>query len=310
MIWALGFPLTYYIVIFGFLVGACVSAVLVGTFSVAILWIFVVLGILRILPLLELLGRVFEAVFPGVKETIQENLKESFPIHGEPDKDPNKGAIYMWHPHGVFSMAHFFHIGTRFTDWPVRPIHGTAIHWFWWVPFGKELLEAAGFVPSHYKSMKKVLEDGNSLSVTLGGVREITFCESGIMRLNIAKRKGIFRMAIETGKPLVPVLVYGENELYDLVKHPWLDTINNFLVQFALFIPLPSMKGSWNWLQLAHKPLETKVESFLGDPVQVGPARHATEEDIVAIREKYFQALRELYAKTRPAHYKADLEIA
>jgi hypothetical protein len=306
MIWALGFPLTYYIVIFGFLVGACVSAVLLGTFSVVILWIFVVLGILRIIPFLELLGRLFEALFPEIRERIQENLKESFPIHGTGASTP---SIYMWHPHGLFSMSHFFHIGTKFTDWPVRSIHGTAIHWFWWIPFGKELLESAGFIPSHYKSMKKVLEDGDSLSVTLGGVREICYCEPGVMRLNIANRKGIFKMAIETGKPLVPVLVYGENELYDLVKNPWFDSLNRFLVEYALYIPIPSLKSCWNWIQLSHKPLETKVESFLGEPVSAGPPREATEEDIIALRENYFKALRELYAKTRPAHYKSELEI-
>ena len=303
---ALGFPLTYYMLIFGFLIGIGVAAVFLGTVSVAVVFCFLVLGVIRIMPLVEVLGRVFEALFPGVQGTIRENIKDSFPLHGTAGKEP---AIYLWHPHGLFSMSHFFHVGTNYTDWPVRTIQGTAIHWFWWIPFGKELLELSGFVPSHYKSMKKVLEDGKSLSVTLGGVREILHSSPNSMRLNIASRKGVFKMAIETGRPLIPVLVYGEHEVYEIEHWEWLDRLNTFLVEYALYLPIPTSKSCWNWIQLIQKPLEKKVVTHIGEPVVPVQTTNPTDSEICALREQYFTALRTLYAKTRPKSYAKELEI-
>jgi hypothetical protein len=186
---------------------------------------------------------------------------------------------------------------------------GTAIHWLWWLPFGKELLETYHFVPSHYASMKKVLEGGEGLSVTLGGVREILYSEPGKMKLNIGKRKGIFRMALETGTPLVPVLVYGENELYETVKAPWLDWLQEKLIPYALFVPLPTLQSCLNWIGLFNAPLANPVRTVIGDAIPVEKKESVSEEDIRLLREAYFAKLREIYALTRPSWYAEEMEI-
>lgn len=53
--------------------------------------------------------------------------------------------------------------------------------------------------------------------------------EPGTLRLVLKNRTGVFRMALETGTPIVPVLTYGENELFPSMDSPMLRTLNQWL---------------------------------------------------------------------------------
>jgi hypothetical protein len=300
------YPLSYIMLFFGFLIGIGVSVVFFGSIGIGIAVLLMWMGVLRILPLVETFSMAVEMLWPGELESLEKNIRESFPIEGT---FPSKQAIYVFHPHGLFSITHYLHIGSRLTNWKIRDMKGTAIHWLWWLPFGKELLDHFHFVSSHYSSMKKVLEGGESLSITLGGVREILYSEPGKMKLNIGKRQGIFKMALETGTPLVPVLVYGENELYEIQHSPWLDWCQEQLVPYALFLPIPTLTSCLNWLSLGRKPLHTPVKTVIGDAIPVEKKEIVLEEDILKLREHYFTSLRTLYANTRPCWYSKELEI-
>ena len=76
--------------------------------------------------------------------------------------------------------------------------------------------------------MKETLEH-ESVSVLPGGVREMMESAPGTLRLVLKNRTGVFRMALETGTPIVPVLTYGENELFPSMDSPMLRTLNQWL---------------------------------------------------------------------------------
>jgi len=204
-------------------------------------------------------------------------------------------------------MSHYLHIGTRITEWKDTSSKGTALHLLWWFPFGKEILETRRFVPSHYADMKRVL-DHQSLSVTLGGVREMPMTRDNKMILNIGKKRGIFKMALETGTPLVPVIVYGENEIYQQSNSWLLRRVNQFLLPY-LYLPIPTWKSCRSWLSLFQRPLEHPVRTYVGPSIAVTKKEIPTEEDIVTLRDTYFSELRALYQTTRPSHYDKELYI-
>jgi len=298
-IFTLSFPISYMMLVLGIIVGSGIACIFIGSISVLFSLILIGLGVIRIIPILHFINSILNYIFPGVGSKMAEHIRKSFPLRGASAPGP---AIYLFHPHGMFSLAHFFHIGTRLTDWSIRPIQGTAIHWLWWIPFGKELLESLDFVSTDYLPMKTVLEEGKALSVSLGGVREIMFNEAGVMKLNIGSKRGIFRMALETGVPLVPVLVYGENELYEVPKSfLWLS-------KYGLIWPFPTLASCMNWFSLVHGPLENPVVSVIGKPIAPGSGP-ATEEEVDDLRKRYIESLRALYKKTRPANYAEELII-
>jgi hypothetical protein len=58
------------------------------------------------------------------------------------------------------------------------------------------------------------------VTVVVGGAEESTIASPGGIDLVLEKRKGFVREAIMSGASLVPVLAFGENDLYATFKYP------------------------------------------------------------------------------------------
>lgn len=262
------------------------------------------------MPLLNIIGSLLYGLFSTRLDTLVQNIRRSFPVsYAENATATDSPCIYLFHPHGLFTLSHYLHIGSRMTEWKDTNTKGTALHLLWWVPFATEILEMHRFVPSHYTDMKRVLDSRQSLSVTLGGVREMPMSCDKKLVLNIGKKRGIFRMALETGTPLVPVLVYGENEAYRQSENGLLRRLNEFLLSYNLYLPLPTWKSYGSWISLLRRPLEHPVQTHVGAAIPVVKKEIPTEDDIVSLRETYFSALRALYEITRPSDYEKELYI-
>jgi len=222
---------------------------------------------------------------------------------------PKKG-IFIFHPHGFITTAHMVNIGIKsVSNWPVKNIRGTAVYSLWYSFGVREILDGS-FIPSHYSDMKSVLDDDMSLSLSLGGIEEMRYIFKGKIRVKLKSRKGVFRLAIQTGTPLVPVLAYGENEVCNnLGNWKGFDWINSILRGFNITVMIPSWDLYTKVFSLLHKPLDVPVVSVIGEPVAVGPAREPTDEDVRVLRSIYIKRLREFYRQTRPAHYAEELEV-
>jgi 2-acylglycerol O-acyltransferase 2 len=68
---------------------------------------------------------------------------------------------------------------------------------------------------------------GRGITIVVGGAWESLEARPYSLRLILKHRKGFFKMAIRTGADLVPVLAFGENDIYDQVQpesHPKIRT--------------------------------------------------------------------------------------
>lgn len=301
MIFSLGFPLFFIMMGVGFLVGAIAVAVILGTLSFLVVLGLIYGGVIRISPILDATEKLLDWLAPGVKGGLMKNIQKSFTVEGSVEQGQK---LFVFHPHGMFSTSQFFHIGTNLTSWPVRGVRPTAISWGKYVPFGTEIYERFRCVGSDYTSMKEVLEEGTSLAVTLGGIREILHIRKGAMELSLSKKRGVFRMAIETGVPLVPVLCYGENEQFQLADIWGLQWIQELLIGWGVCLPIPRLSSWKRWAQLFSGGLETPIHCVIGDLVTI-----EKEDTIESLRERYIDSLKKLYEKTRPSWYKEDLLI-
>ena len=171
-----------------------------------------------------------------------------------------------------------------------------------------EIAEDAKCIPAKYEVMKETLVKGESLAVALGGINEIMESTPGQMRLTLSRRRGVFKMALETGTDLVPVLSYGENELYTPAGWGWLDALNRRLVPWGVCFPMPSLESCMNWVGLFNRPLRSPVRTVIGSRLVVEKVDKVDDAAVEALRDRYFAALRALYAKTRPEGH-GELEI-
>jgi hypothetical protein len=304
-----GLPFSYGALYLVFLMGICFTTVVFGVLSGIIFFVCVYCGILRISPVLDILGTCISYFNPAVVSSIETNIRKSLLVE-YPDQPSYEGKhIFLFHPHGVLSIAYMFHLGTTITSWITRPIKATILHWLFWFPFAKEVFERLRCVPSDYSSMKAVLDEGESLGVCLGGAREILYTEPETMKLSIAKKSGVFHLALETGTPLVPVLSYGENDVFDLVRSDWLLKFQKILLSYGMCLPIPTLKSCSSWFGIPWTPIPNPIRTVVGTPIEVGLAHKPTDKEVFELREKYFLALKNLYERTRPANYKEDLQI-
>lgn len=303
-----GLPFSYGVLAIVFILGICLTTVVFGIIASVVLIVCIYSGIIRISPILDSIGTCIAYFNPGLIEAISQNIRKSIQVD-YPEGKPEGKNIFVFHPHGVLSIANTFHVGSTLTDWASRPIKATMIDRLFWLPFGKELLEKVNVVGSNYESMKGVLDEGQSLTVCLGGVKEILYTETNRMKLSIKNKRGVFKLALETGTPLVPVISYGENELFEILDTPWLRPIQSIFIQYGLYIPIPTMKSCKTWFGIPWEPLKNPIHTVVGSPIKVNQVTGPSDKDILDLRETYFKALTELYERTRPESYKANLEI-
>ena len=259
---------------------------------------------ISLMPVIKLVDQLFSVLFKDNIARIKNNIRESFPVKG--NKDYKGQAIFLFHPHGVFSLAHAFHVIGNITDWPYKNIRATVHTLMTTMPLVKDFKNHR-IVSSNYNTMKETILDGKSLSVALGGLAETKYIESKKLTVVVSTRKGVFKMALETGVPIIPVLTYGENSIHQKMDSRISDIIEYF---FKIHVPIPTVESWKAWFKIYKEPLEKKIETHIGEAIEVGEARASvTEAEIVELRNKYIKALKQLYKDTRPADYKDELFV-
>lgn len=304
---SMGFPLSIIIAVFFLCTGLIISAIAIGFVSFFIGILLVYTGVIRILPIAKKLQEILYVIWPKAKE-VKDLLKDIYTVKGNPAKEK---AIYMFHPHGSFSTSYFFHQMARLTSWPKEAYAKcTVTHHFFWLPFGEEILQAWNAVPNRYKDMISVLEGGESLAIIPGGVKEMNYVKDHTITIHLSGRRGIFRMALETGTQLVPVLTYGENELYKPCQLSPITFINKKLEQWiGMQLCIPSWESVQKWIGMLTKGATRKVETWIGDVLVVEKKENPTDEDIDLLKKRYVDALKKLYKKTKPNSYAKDLIV-
>lgn len=302
---SLGFPMSY--ILFGIIVILLLIIIgtILGLVSASVVFGMISIGMIRITPLIEKINEWIHLIFPDYCKKTANHIYKSFDVKGSIKSEK---CIYLFHPHGAFSASYFFHSCTELTKWKSpHPYKTTISRIVLWLPFADELSEKLGVVSNVYDSMKSVLENKESLHVIPGGTSEIPFTKNGKMKLKLLERVGIFRLALETGTPLVPVLTYGENELYRLI----LPRLQSFLQKhFHFILPIPSLSSIIKWLGLIIEPLDIPVTTHIGEILEVKQVDSPTENDIINLRNIYIKKLKELYKITRPDYYAQELEIS
>jgi hypothetical protein len=319
----IGFPFSYFGIYIAFIFGIILTLTTVSFFTIIIFFLFVYLGCFRITPILEFISKIIHNLFPNLEKNITKGLCESFQVKNFLKSD-KKQHIFLFHPHGAFCASYFFHKMTNITDWPneLRTGKTTVLRYLFWLPFGREILENFGAIPNCYRDMKQVLQSGETLSVIPGGIREMyecepaatsgepcryttaaTSCKKGVLRLKLKERTGVFRLALETGTSIVPVLSYGENELYSLLDFPVLRKIQKWLEKFDLILPIPSFTSIQKWYSVLQGSFKNPIQTVIGDAVEVEKKENISSEDIEALKQKYMDILQDLYSKTKPDNY-------
>ncbi|KAF7596189.1 diacylglycerol O-acyltransferase 1 [Aspergillus hancockii] len=159
---------------------------------------------------------------------------------------------------------------------------------------------------------------GRAITIVIGGARESLDALPHTLRLVLKRRKGFIKLAIRTGADLVPVLAFGENDLYEQVRseqHPLIHKFQMLIKHTMGFtIPLFHARGVFNY-DVGLMPYRRPLNIVVGRPIQVIQQQDREKMDdeyIDYLHAKYMQELERLWEQWKDVYARdrtSELEI-
>lgn len=233
---------------------------------------------------------------------------------------PQKRYVFGYHPHGITlrgavgalasEAAGFSHLFPGITNTLLMKDEAFR------VPLLREYLLASGLGGVSRESCINHLIRGGfdgrgmgqAITITVGGSREYAIARPGTMGVVVRIRKGFIRVAVETGADLVPVVAFGENELFAPVD------VNSSLLKRAIaktweaFVRHPVSFATGRWGSFV--PYRHPVRVVVGEPIPVVQQRWDQDEKYIdSLQEQYIEGLRGIYNDWKGVFGDSSIEI-
>lgn len=169
------------------------------------------------------------------------------------------------------------------------------------IPLYRDYALAMGLASVSRESCENILSRGGpngegmgrAITIVVGGARESLDALPGSLRLVLKRRKGFVKLAVRCGADLVPVLAFGENELYDQLRperHPAIHKFQLVLKKAMGFtIPLFHARGVFNY-DVGLMPYRKRLNVVVGRPIKV-----VQQSQAKAVDEGYVDEIHRLY---------------
>lgn len=234
-----------------------------------------------------------------------EYLRDYFPLRLEKtvDLDPNNTYIFCVFPHGVLSAGAFTSFATDANNFRslfpgLRPYLVTLAGHFI-TPFIRELSLALGGCPSSVDGMNYVLSrPGNAVALVVGGASESLESRPGTYKIILKRRKGFVKLALMHGAPLVPVISFGETDVYDQVQNPegsLLRRAQEFCRRVTGIAPVVLLGRGLFQYSFGVVPQRRPVTTLVGTPIPIQKVPEPTEEQINELHQKFTEELTALF---------------
>ncbi|KAI1281860.1 2-acylglycerol O-acyltransferase 1 [Halotydeus destructor] len=222
------------------------------------------------------------------------------------DIDPDRNYIFTTHPHGIICSGIALNFGSeanRFSQlFPGLKAKLLTLEEQFKVPFHRELFMLCGACSATRASMEWLLTregKGNALVLIPGGAIEALDAVPGKFEVFLARRKGFCRMALKYGADLVPVLSFGENEVFQQYQPEEGSSLSTFQRRFTKFFrfspPLFHGRGVFQY-SFGLLPYRKPITTVVGRPIAVTKVDgEPTSQQIDQLHETYCKVLKEFY---------------
>lgn len=180
-------------------------------------------------------------------------------LHRTQTLEPTRKYIFGYHPHGIISHGAFAAFATEALGFAqlFPGITNTllTLDSNFRIPIYRDHALRMGLASVSRESCENILSKGGrngegmgrAITIVIGGARESLDAKPYTLRLVLKRRKGFVKLAIRTGADLVPVLAFGENDLYDqfdAVNNPYVHRAQLLVKKFMGFtVPLFHARG-------------------------------------------------------------------
>jgi 2-acylglycerol O-acyltransferase 2 len=251
-------------------------------------------------------------------------------LHKTYDLPSDRKYIFGYHPHGIISHGAWCAFGTNALGFAEKfpGITNTllTLESNFRIPFYRDWILAMGMASVSKESIRNTLTHGGpkndgtgrAVTIVIGGARESLTAQPGTLRLILKGRKGFVKMALRTGADLVPVLAFGENDLYDQLSpetHPMVHKFQMFVLKvFKFTLPAVYGRGILNY-DVGLMPYRREVNIVVGKPIRIdsAPCEQPPQEDVDRYHELYVEEIEKIWETYKDQFSKSrtsDLVIA
>ncbi|KAH6630841.1 diacylglycerol acyltransferase-domain-containing protein [Chaetomium sp. MPI-SDFR-AT-0129] len=218
-------------------------------------------------------------------------------LHKTHELPATRKYIFGYHPHGIISHGAFAAFGTEALGFgkkfPGITNSLLTLDSNFRIPLYRDYILALGIQSVSKESITSILTTGGrdgdgmgrAVTIVIGGARESLEAHPGTLRLVLGQRKGFVKMAMRTGADLVPVLAFGENDLYDQLsadEHPLLHRLQMWVLHTLRFtLPFLHGRGIFNY-DVGLMPYRRPLNIVVGRPI---PVRKLAAGEKLDVRE-------------------------
>jgi len=168
------------------------------------------------------------------------------------------------------------------------------------LPVVSYFLKRVGAIAAESKEIKRVLTNKEEhVGVVLDGIAGMFQNDSNAERAWILQRKGIVKIALTTGTPIVPVYGFGHSSMWRILVDPFgiLERIS-----LALNVSVVPFCGRPFGLLPFGPPYRTPVLVAIGDPVVVPKVETPTQEQIDEYHGKLLEGFQHAFDRHKAAY--------
>jgi len=247
------------------------------------------------------------------KSRLYKYYKDYFPISlvKTAELDPKKNYVFGYHPHGIIGVGAVGNFATEATgfekEFPGIDLKLLTLSINFKTPFYREYLMALGICDVSRPSCDYILRSGpgKSIMIVVGGAAEALDSHPGSFILTLANRKGFVKVALANGADLVPVISFGETDVWGQVSNPPGSKLREWQTKlqriFGFSMPLIQGRGIFNydWGLLPHR---RPITTIVGAPIKLPHITEPTEEDISKYHQTYITELKKLFDQHRETY--------
>lgn len=156
----------------------------------------------------------------------------------------------------------------------------------------------------------------NAAIVIVGGAREAFLSAPNAYKIFLRKRKGFVRVAIQSGAALVPVIAFGEPNVYDTTQNKrgtWLRKMQELVKKYTTIAPIVFNGRGFLQESFGLIPRRHPITLVVGAPIHTVKNKFPSCDDINDMHATYTKQLVELFETHKhnyiEHHDKIHLEI-
>eukprot|EP00934_Nitzschia_sp_Nitz4_P003728 Nitzschia sp. Nitz4//scaffold369_size34440//23532//24692//NITZ4_007845-RA/size34440-processed-gene-0.43-mRNA-1//-1//CDS//3329549374//3718//frame0 len=209
----------------------------------------------------------------------------------------NQPVIFCLVPHGVAPFgATSYPLWSKI--WTSKLCRWTCAEILFAIPFVGFYMSKIGYIPAKTKQILETLQKKEeSVGVFLDGIAGMFQVDPREERAFLKKRKGIVKIALRAGVPIIPVYAFGHSATYDVWVDPFgiLEYISN-----ATQVSLVPFFGRYGWF--LGPPKRVPVTLCLGDPIKCPLTQEPTKAEIDEYHTKMVDGFTQVFEQHKEAY--------